>query len=94
MTFCGIRYHHQNVISERKIQTITLGYRTFLLHAKRYCPDPITTILWPYALKAFAGILNLLNVDDDGITPVEKFLGTTTDITLKITTNWSFQFMS
>ena len=30
----GVGYHHQNVISERKNLTITLGARTFLLHAK------------------------------------------------------------
>ena len=40
-------------------------------------------MLYPYALKAFAEKLNDLKVDDGGITPMEKFSGTTTDITLK-----------
>ena len=33
ITFCGVGYHHQNAIFEIKIQTITLGDTTFLLHA-------------------------------------------------------------
>ena len=53
-----------------------------LLHAKIYCPEAITKMLCPYALKAFAEQLNVLKVDDDGITPMEKFSGTTTYITL------------
>ena len=32
ITFCGVGYHHQNAIFERKIQTLTLGYRTLILH--------------------------------------------------------------
>ena len=39
-------------------------------------------MLWTYALKAFSEQLNVLKVDDDGITPMEKFSGTTADITL------------
>ena len=33
-------------------------------------------------------------VDDDGITPMEKFSVTTTDITIKTTTHGSIQFIS
>ena len=40
-------------------------------------------MLQTYKLKAFAEKLNELMVDDDGITPMEKFAGTMTDITLK-----------
>ena len=41
-------------------------------------------MLWTYALKAFSEQLNILKVDYDGITPMEKFAGTTTNIYLKI----------
>ena len=44
-------------------------------------------MLVPYAPKTFAEKLNELNVNDDGITPMEKFAGTTKYITLKITTH-------
>ena len=40
-------------------------------------------MLWPYALKAFVEHLNVLKVNDDVITPMDKFAGTTTDISLK-----------
>ena len=51
-------------------------------------------MLFPYVLKAFAGQINELKLDDDGITPMENFADTTTDITLKITTHVFVQFMS
>ena len=40
-------------------------------------------MLWPYTLKAFSEQLNVLNVDGDGITTIDKFAGTTTEIYLK-----------
>ena len=40
-------------------------------------------MLWPYKLKDFSEQLNVLKVDNNGITPMEKFSGTTTDINLK-----------
>ena len=39
-------------------------------------------MLCTYELNSFAENLNKLKVDDDGITPMEKFSGTTADITL------------
>ena len=53
-----------------------------ILHAKIYFPEAIAPMLCPYALKAFPEQLNVPKADDDGITPMEKFSGTTTDITL------------
>ena len=40
-------------------------------------------MLWHYSLKAFEEQLNELKVYGGGITPMEKFLGTTTAITIK-----------
>ena len=51
-------------------------------------------MLCPYALKAFSEQLNILDVHDDRITPMEKFSGTTKDVTLKITTHGDVHFMS
>ena len=50
-------------------------------------------MLWPYLLKAFVEKFNEFNVDDDGITPTGRFSGTTTDVTLKITTDVAVQFI-
>ena len=59
-----------------------------LLHAKIYCSEAITTILCTYVLKAFEEQLNVLKLDDYGITFMEKFAGTKTDITLKNHHTW------
>ena len=52
--FYGVGSHHQNDIVERNIQTLTLGDRKLLLHEKRYWPEAITTMLWPYEMKPLA----------------------------------------
>ena len=62
-----------------------------LLHTKGYWPEEITTMLWTFELKAFTEQLNLLNVDDDGIYPMESFSGTTTEISLKNHHTWVCQ---
>ena len=51
-------------------------------------------MLWTYALKVFSENLNVLKLDGDGITPMEKFSGATIDITLKIATCGDVRFMS
>ena len=58
ITFCGVGSYHPNEKFERRIQTLTLGVRTLLLYATIYWPEEITTMLWPYSLKAFAEQLN------------------------------------
>ena len=58
--FCGIGFHHQNSITKWKIQTLILGARTALLHANSYWSEAITTILWPYYLKASSKKLNYI----------------------------------
>ena len=84
----GLVSHHQNDIFERKIQTQTLGAIILFLYAKIYWPEAITTISWTYALKAFAEKLNVLKVDDYGITPMEEFAGPTKENFLKNHHTW------
>ena len=67
VTFCGVGAHHQNAIVERKIKELTLRARTMLLHAHRYWPEYINTMLLPFALKCAAEQLNTLTVDDNGV---------------------------
>ena len=59
-----------------------------LIHAKRYWTEAITTMVWTYVPRYLVEQLNLLNVDDDGITPIEKFAGITTDTTPKNHDTW------
>ncbi len=51
LTFCGVGAHYQNGIVERTIKDVTLATRTILLHAMRYWPEYITTMLCPFAAK-------------------------------------------
>ena len=75
ITFCGVGAHHQNGITENTIKQLTLVSRTILLHAQSHWPEYITTMLWPFALKAAQDRLNQLNMDLDGRTPDMKFSG-------------------
>ena len=75
ITFCGVGAHHQNAIVERMIKELTLGARSMLLHAHRYWPEYISTMLWPLALKCTTERINTLDTDETGKTPIEKFSG-------------------
>ena len=69
ITFCGVGAHHQNGIAENTIKKLTLIYRNLLVHAQNYWPEYISTMLWPFALKAPQDRLNQLNVNLDSTTP-------------------------
>ena len=73
----------KKAIVEINIQALTPGAIIFLLHAKIYCPEAITTILWSYALNIFAEQFNEFKVYDNWITPTDKFTGKTIGINLK-----------
>ena len=73
LNYCGVGAHHQNGIAEAKIKQLTLAARTMLLHAQRYWPEYITTMLWPFALLAAADRVNNLHIDIEGQTPDMKF---------------------
>ncbi|KAL7447818.1 hypothetical protein ACHAXS_000095, partial [Conticribra weissflogii] len=69
LTLCGVGAHHQNGVVERAIKSLTLISRTLLLHAQRHWPEYITTMLWPFALKAAQDRMNQWHVNLDGKTP-------------------------
>ena len=75
ITFCGVGAHHQNGITKNTIKQLTLISRTLLVHAQGLWPEYITTMLWPYALKAAQDRINQLNIDLHGKTPDMKFSG-------------------
>ena len=45
LTFCGVGAHHHNGIAEYKIRQLALASRTMLLHAQRFWPEYISSIL-------------------------------------------------
>eukprot|EP00957_Ditylum_brightwellii_P129937 9911221-Ditylum_brightwellii.AAC.1 len=52
------------------------GARTSLLHATRKWPRVITTALWPYCYKTPEERHNHLDLNYEGLSPVERMLGT------------------
>ena len=97
ITFCGVNAHHQNGRAERRIQDITTGARTSLLHASHRWPKAINPALWPCALKHYVNMKNSLPAEyiiggkngrkklpDKYInSPLSKFSGFETPIDLK-----------
>ena len=77
ISFCGVGAHHQNGIVENHIGLLTRWSRTSLLHAKRHWPEMITTILWPYALKAASQRYNQFHINKQGLSPEQRFSGST-----------------
>ena len=75
LSYCGVGAHHQNAVVESKIKEVSYGGRTILLHAKRKWPEVISTVLWPYAVQAIVERHNILALDVDGRSPLEKFTG-------------------
>ena len=86
--FCAVSAHHHNDISESHIKIITLGARTLLLHTRRYCPEAITTMLWPLALLAVAERHNLIKFDANIKIPLEKLSGVNSDGGIKHFHTW------
>ena len=56
------------------------GARTSLLHAMRKWPRVITTALWPYCYKTAEERHNHLGLNHEGLSPVERMLGTKDEI--------------
>ena len=77
ISYCAVGAHHQNGIVERHIGILTHGARTNLLHAQRRWPAAIGSILWPFAWKDFERRYNNLFLDEDGLSPLNRFTGTT-----------------
>ena len=54
---------------------MTLGSQTLLLLAAGLCPEEVSTMLCPFSFKAAFQRYNILEMDDDGKTPEQKFSG-------------------
>ena len=73
MSFCGVGSHFQNGIAEKRIRDLTEYARTLLVHGSQIWPEAVKLALWPYALKEAERIFNEFRVDDDGLTPLQRF---------------------
>ena len=75
--YCGVNAHHKNGIAERNIRTVSECARALLLHAAlRWKDGPITSSLWPFAVRHACYLFNHCP-DSTGTSPADRFLGTT-----------------
>ena len=58
------------------------------MHAKRKCPIIITTVLLPYVLQAVLDSHNILSLDKDGCSPIERLSGTQEETILTYFHTW------
>eukprot|EP00957_Ditylum_brightwellii_P024455 1846123-Ditylum_brightwellii.AAC.1 len=79
-SYYGVGAHHQNDIIEATNKRLSQGARTILLHAKRKWPSVIASILWPFCYKCAEEHHNLLDLNPDGLSPVEVLLGHTEEL--------------
>ena len=70
-SYCGVGAHHQNGIAEVMNKKLSHGARTSLLHAKKKWPEVISTILWPFGYKNVEERHNHLDLNADGMSPIE-----------------------
>ena len=61
------------ILLSNGIWTVTEISRTILLHAQRYWPECVDTMITPFAVKADIEIFNFLQLDLDGNNTTTKF---------------------
>ena len=79
--FSGVGAHHQNGVSERTIQTVTMWARALLLHALIHWPDQANLRLWPFALQHAAYLYNHMPNQRSLLSPMELLSGCKDDHT-------------
>eukprot|EP00957_Ditylum_brightwellii_P100577 7666354-Ditylum_brightwellii.AAC.1 len=56
-------------------KVLCYGAKISLFHAKRKCPNVISTVLWPFCYKNTDEHYNHLHLNIDGISPIECLMG-------------------
>ena len=80
ITFCVVGGHYQNGIVERKINELTLIFRTLLLHAIHHYPNYTIMMMWPFSLKEAAFCLNKVSIRSYERSNEATFFGVNGDI--------------
>ena len=75
LSLCGVGAHHQNGKVEKRIRDIVEQARTMLLHAAHRWPKAVSTSLWPYALHHAVKLRNNLAINEESLSPLSKFSG-------------------
>ena len=90
MSYCGVGAHYQNGFAKNYIGKITTRARVMLLHAKRFWPEAITPILWPFAVAQTIEIENTLVLDSSGRSALQKLTTTDAPIALRDQHTWRY----
>ena len=70
---CGFGAHFQNGRAEKQIRDLREIARKLLIHGMARWPHAITVNLWPYALRTANDQMNLIQIDLQGKSRIEKF---------------------
>ena len=54
-----------------------------ILHAKRFWPEAITPMLWPFDISTAIDLENELSLDDHGRSPLQRLMATDAPIKLR-----------
>eukprot|EP00957_Ditylum_brightwellii_P028879 2181951-Ditylum_brightwellii.AAC.1 len=79
-SYCGVGAHHQNCIAEAMNKRLLHNITTILLHTERKWPGVISSILWPFCYKCAEEHHNLLDLNAEGLSPMEILLGHTEEL--------------
>ena len=88
ISFRGVEDHRQNRIVERHIGKISVRDRTVLLHAKRFWPEGIAHMFWPFAISEAMHLVNTLTLDASGQTHLPSLTATEAHISLRDQKIW------
>ena len=83
-------YPHQNSIVEFRINELTLGNQTRLLHSIRLWTEAASTMLWIFLFEAAFQRYNRLDMDEESKTPEHKLTGVEFHFFAKEFHTWDF----
>jgi hypothetical protein len=73
--YCGMNEHHENVVAERTIQTISNLARAMILHDSIHWKNGCDKLLWPMAVTYATHIY--YKTPNKGVCPADIFTGFT-----------------
>ena len=83
ISFCVMNAQFQNGIAEKAIRDFQDQARKLILHALARWPQAIYALLWPYALRNACHGINILLVNLEGKSRLERFSGINVSPSLK-----------
>ena len=82
LSYCGVGTHLQESIGGAYINNKVNTYRTFLMHSNCW-PSVVHNIIWFFSLKTTSHFHSALDLDENGLSPIEFMNGMKDDLCLK-----------